>query len=347
MTQKEALERFVNLVRSRDASRTMTALIVDSPWLPGYAGVPTMDFLFDPATWLDVYSRAQHDLDGAVLIPGGWVELGMAAEPTGFGSPVSWNPAGPPDLRPHPAGLAGLAQMDPPDPEKDGLMPVILRQLERLAPDMRARGFPPRIAGARGPLAVASHLLGITDFLMATQLERDACLALLDRTTENCIAWLKAQLRRMDDPAGVLVLDDLVGMLGPEDAEAIAFPLLKRVFDAFPGLVHIFHNDTPNDSGYGGLAGCGVDVFNFSHETDIVAARAKVGPDIVLMGNLPPLALLVRGTPEESRAATEALLDRLSAAGPVLVSPGGGVSPGTRLENLQAVIGAVEARMGG
>jgi len=55
MTQKEALERFVNLVRSRDASRTMTALIVDSPWLPGYAGVPTMDFLFDSSTWLDVY----------------------------------------------------------------------------------------------------------------------------------------------------------------------------------------------------------------------------------------------------------------------------------------------------
>jgi uroporphyrinogen decarboxylase len=347
MTQQEALKEFIELVRARDASRTMTALIVDSPWLPGYAGVPTMDFLFDPSVWLDVYSRAQRDLDGAVLIPGAWVELGMAAEPTGFGSPVSWNLAGPPDLRPHPAGLAGLSQMDPPDPEKDGLMPVILRQYERLAPEMRTRGFAPRIAGARGPLAVASHLLGITDFLMATQLERDACLALLDRTTANCIAWLKAQLKRMDDPAGVLVLDDLVGMLGPEDAEAIAFPCLKRVFDAFPGLIHIFHNDTPNDSGYGGLAGCGVDVFNFSHETDILAARAKVGPDVVLMGNLPPLALLVRGTPAESRAATEALLDKLPAAGPILVSPGGGVSPGTRLENLQAVIGAVRARMGG
>ena len=213
--------------------------------------------------------------------------------------------------------------------------------MERLAPEMHTRGFAPRIAAARGPLAVASHLLGVTEFLMATQLEREACAALLERTTATCIAWLQAQMRRMEDPAGVLVLDDLVGMLGPEDAEALAFPFLRRVFEAFPNQVHLFHNDTPNDAVYSGLASCGVDVFNFTHETDILAARRKVGPDIVLMGNLPPLDLLVRGTPEQTRAATRALLTRLPDAGPLLVSPGGGVSPGTPEGNLCAILDAV------
>lgn len=340
MTQ-DALTRLEGMVRGRKAAGTMVALIIDSPWLPGYAGVPTLDFYFEPRVWLDVYERARADLAGAALIPGAWVEFGMATEPTGWGVPVKWNAAQPPDVGAHAGGLAALAGMDAPDPEKDGMMPVVLRQYERMMPELRARGMAPRIAAARGPLAVASHLLGITDFLMATQTDRDACLALLDRTTDLCIRWLKAQLARMDPPLGVLVLDDLVGMLGPEDAEAIAVPRLRRIFAEFPGLIRFYHNDTPNDRIYGLLAGIGMDVFNFTHLADIGAARKALGPEIVLMGNLPPLDLLVRGTPEAVRAGTKQLLARLDEAGPVLVSPGGGVSPGTPIANLKALIETV------
>ena len=180
--------------------------------------------------------------------------------------------------------------------------------------------------------------------LMATQLEPDPCHRLFDKTTDLCIAWLRAQLQRLDQPVGVLVLDDLVGMLGPDDAATFALPRLKRIFDAFPGLIHFFHNDTPNEKVFPGLATIGMDVFNFSHETDLARARELLGPDIVLMGNLPPLNLLARGTPEQVRAAARQHLDRLPAVGPLLISPGGGVSPGTSLENLQALAQEVQAR---
>lgn len=288
MTQAERLEIFLRRIRGREREGAMAAWIVDSPWLPGFAGVPTLSFYFDPDAWMAAYERAQAELDGAALLPGGWIEFGMAAEPSGFGSPVGWNREGPPDLLPHPAGLAGLSRRDPPDPESDGLMPVVLSAYERLIPRMARAGFPPRIAAARGPLAVAGHLLGITEFLMATQVERADALALLDRTTALCIAWLRAQLERMPDPAGVLVLDDLVGMFGPDDAAELAAPFLRRVFEAFPSLVHLFHNDTPNADVFETLRGCGIDAFNFSHEIDALDARRRLGPDIVLIGNLPP-----------------------------------------------------------
>lgn len=333
----ETLELLVSLVRSRQRDRTMAALIIDSPWLPGYAGVNTLDFFFDDRTWLAAWDRAVRDLPGAAFVPGAWVELGMAAEPSGWGLPLQWSDRQPPGVHHFPGGLETLLAAPLPDPERDGLMPVILRQYERLDKPLAERGFPPRMAACRGPLAVASHLLGVTEVLMATQLEPDLCHQLFDRTTELCIAWLGAQLARMREPVGVLVLDDLVGMLGPEDAETFAVARLKRIFDAFPQLIHFFHNDTPNDKVFPGLATIGMDVFNFSHLTDLGTARRLVGPEIVLMGNLPPLDLLVRGTPQQVREATERQLERLSEVGPLLISPGGGVSPGTPLANLQAM----------
>jgi len=70
----ENLDRLVALVRERRRDQTMVALIIDSPWLPGYAGVKSLDFYFDPPTWLDVWKQAHHDLPSAVFVPGSWIE---------------------------------------------------------------------------------------------------------------------------------------------------------------------------------------------------------------------------------------------------------------------------------
>ena len=85
-----------------------------------------------------------------------------------------------------------------------------------------------------------------------------------------------------------------------------------------------------------------MDVFNFTHSTDPTRARELLGPDVVLMGNLPPLDLLVRGTPAQVREATRRLADRAAEIGPLVVSAGGGVSPGTPIENLRAMAEAVK-----
>jgi len=319
----------------------MASLIVDSPWLPGFAGCTTLDFYFDPSTWLSTYIKAYEQLAEVALLPGSWVELGMALEPSGFGVPVIWSPDSPPAIRPFPSGLAGLLAAPQPDPERDGLMPVALRQYERLMPSLEEAGIAPRIVAARGPLAIAAHLLGITELLLALRLETESYLQLLDRTTQLCIDWLTSQLERVRNPLGVLVLDDVVGLMGPGDAERCAQPQLRRVFDAFPGLLHLFHNDTPNPSVYPLLADIGMDVFNFSHEVEVSQARQLLGPEVVLMGNIPPLDVLVRGTRAEVEAATHRMLRESEQHGPMLISAGGGVSPGTPLENLTAMAARV------
>lgn len=340
----QTLDRLLSLVRDRQRDDTMAALIIDSPWLPGYAGVGTIDFYYDPSTWIRVYEKVLQDLPGVAFVPGSWVELGMTAEPSGWGVPIQWSDHQPPGVNHYPGDLGALAAAPVPNPETDGLMPVILRQYGRMKAPLADLGIAPRMAACRGPLAVASHLVGVTEILMATQLDVDHCHQLFDKTTDLCIRWLKAQLDLMDDPVGVLVLDDLVGMMGPDDAETFGLPRLKRIFDEFDGLIRFFHNDTPNEKVFPGLATIGMDVFNFSHETDLARARKLLGPEIVLMGNLPPLDLLVRGTPDQVREATTQQLDQLAEVGPMLISPGGGVSPGTPIENLQAMCEEIDAR---
>jgi len=321
----------------------MVALIVDSPWLPGYAGVNTLDFYFDPKVWLGVYARAHEDLPGAALVPDAWVEFGMAAEPSGWGVPIRWSPDSPPGIRPRPGGVDAFLDADVPNPETDGLMPLILRRYERLAEQAKHLPFAPRMVAARGPLATASHVLGMTELLTTMPLEPETCARVLERTTELCIRFLRCQLERIAEPLGILVLDDVVGLISPDHARRFAAPLLRRIFDAFPGLLHVFHNDTPNENVFPVLAGVGIDVFNFSHAVDAARARELLGPEIVLMGNIAPLDVLARGTPPQVRRATEDLLEKAPACAPLLVSPGGGVSPGTPIENLRAMLDVVDA----
>jgi len=333
--------RFLDILERRPREETLVTLIVDSPWLPGYAGVDAMDFFFDPCVWLAVHEWLLEDLPGVAFLPGAWIEFGMAAEPSGWACRVQWNHEGPPAIHPFPGGLDLLLELPLPDPEREGLMPLILRRYQSLASRLEEMDFSPRVAAARGPLAVAAHLMGVTEFLVAIKTEPEKIRALLEKTTKLCVHWLAAQLERMEEPVGILVLDDLVGMMSPKDARTFAIPFLKDVFSAFPGLFRFFHNDTPNEKVFPELAPLELDVFNFSHETSLERARELLGPEVVLMGNLPPLDLLVRGKPEEVKDATRGILERLSSVGPLLLSPGGGVSPGTPIENLQAMCEAL------
>ena len=337
----QALSGFERIVRGKAAGKTMVALIIDSPWLPGYAEVNTLDFYFDVRIWLDAYRKVADDLPGVAFVPGSWFEFGMAAEPSGWGVPIQWMQDSPPAVHRYSGTLDGLLEMDVPNPEADGLMAAILRRYETAGPALAKSQLSPRMAACRGPLTIASHLLGLTEFLMATQMEADKCLALLDKVTQLCINWLQCQLARMTEPIGVLVLDDVVGMMSPADMEKFALPYLRRIFDTFGDLIHIYHNDTPNANMLSGLATIGMDVFNFSHEVDIAKARADLGPDVVLMGNIPPLDVMVRGTTDDVREATRQLLDKADRYGPILISPGGGVSPGTPIENLKAMLEVV------
>jgi uroporphyrinogen decarboxylase len=333
---------FLTAARGGRPERVPVALIVDSPWMPGFAGMHTLDFFLDTNAWLDAHLTVTDRFPDVVFLPGFWVEYGMANEPSAFGAGIVWRPDSPPSIRHLDLPPAAWGTLKRPDPETDGLMPLALRRLELLEREGLPEPHRIRLVAARGPLAIAAHVLGTTRFLEATAAEPEAAAAALDVFTDTVIAFLRAQLARLREPVGILVLDDLPGMLSPRGFDRTALPCLQRVFDAFPGLLRIYHNDTPCAHLLPRMGQLHCEVWNFSHEMDIAAVRAAV-PGMALLGNVAPLGTLVRGTAEQVYAEARACVEKVAGGGGFILSAGGGLSPGTPAGHIDALVRAARA----
>lgn len=328
-------ERFSAVARGGTADRIPIALIVDSPWLPGYVGIDTLDYFLSEGAWLKINCDLLRRFPDVAWIPGFWIEYGMAAEPTAFGARVLWHHDRPPSLEAVPGGLAALADIDPPDPHEHGMMPLVLRRYALL----EQQDIHPKMVAARGPFAIANWVLGATELMLSLTEQPEAITKFLDTTTTTIIAFLHAQLDTLREPEGILVLDDLVGMISAQMFEEFARPLFSRIFVEFKGLIKIFHNDTPCPHLLKPFSTLGFDVYNFSHLTDIATVQAAM-PNIALMGNVPPLKLMAEGTAEQVEQFARECIRKTQGRG-LILSAGGGVSPGTPASSIDALVKAV------
>jgi uroporphyrinogen-III decarboxylase len=333
-------ERFKQAARLGEPDQVPVALIVDSPWLPGYAGIDTRDYFLFPDRWLEINLGLRERFPDAVWLPGFWVEYGMAAEPSAFGAKLRFHPDRPPSIEPLVTDLSFWADVKPANPQEDGLMPLVLRLYEVIDEQLQAEGLGIKIVCARGPMTVASWLTGMTPLMMGFVINPDEVSGILDTMTTSIIRWLHAQLDTLRQPEGIMLLDDLVGMVSRSHYEDLVHPHLRRIFDEFDGLIRVYHNDTPCPHLLESLAEANFDVFNFSHEVDIGEVKAKMGHRVALMGNVPPLDVGVRGTPADVARWARECLDKGAPGGGMILSFGGGVSPGTPAENIDALLEA-------
>lgn len=338
MTDQNTWNNFLTAARGGTPDEVPVALIVDSPWMPGFVGMNTLDFFLYPDHWLDAYLTILNRFPDVVFLPGWWVEYGMANEPSAFGAPILWRHDAPPAMHHLDLPTQQWGNLRRPNVYTDGLMPLVLRRLSNLEQGELPEPHQIHFAAARGPLAVATHVLGTTPFLEATAADPESVHAVLDIFTQTVIDFLRAQLDCLREPLGILVLDDIPGMLSPRAFNTLALPYLERIFTAFDGLIRIHHNDTPCAHLLPHLPKLSFEVFNFSHTLDIAEVRAAFGSKVALMGNVAPLDLMVRGTPEQVEEAARDCIQR--GGSPLILSPGGGVSPGTSAEHIDALIRA-------
>jgi uroporphyrinogen-III decarboxylase len=331
---------FKQAARLGQPEQVPVGLIVDSPWLPGYRGLDTRDYFLFPDKWLEINLGLLERFPGAVWIPGFWVEYGMAAEPSAFGVKLHFHSNRPPSVEAVVTDLAFWTHVKPADPHEDGLMPLVLRLYDVMDKRLQAEGLSIKMVAARGPMTLASWLAGPISLMKGVAKNPDAVSKILDTLTTTIIRWLHAQLETLRQPEGILLLDDIVGMVSRQHYETLIHPHMRRIFDEFDGLLRIYHNDTPCPHLLESLAEANFDVFNFSHETDIGLVKAKMGHRVALMGNVPPLAMGVDGTPAELTQWARDCLAKGAPGGGMILSFGGGVSPETRPENIDAMLTA-------
>ena len=73
---------------------------------------------------------------------------------------------------------------------------------------------------------------------------------------------------------------------------------------------------------------------------DIAEVKEQIGDRVALLGNVAPLDVGLRGTPGAVEQAAQFCLDTAAAGGGLILSFGGGVSPGTPPENIDAMLHA-------
>ncbi len=312
-------------------------LVVDSPWLPGWAGRSILDYFSDQQTWLDVNLQAVRRFPKIHFLPGFWSEFGMCTEPSAFGAKTVWFENDFPSVERSLFDYPDIKRLKKPNCRTDGLLPLMLKRLVSCRSAIEEAGHRIRFAVARGPLNIACYLLGHTEFLVGVKTNPDETHALLRVVTDFLADWLDLQCKTFDSIDGVFLLDDLIGFLGNDDFEQFALPYLKQLYDSQNVSVKFLHNDAAGLITARHLPTLGVNLFNFSFDHSLGEMRAAAGDGVTLLGNIPPRDVLAAGTPDDVRRSVAEMLAPVSDKRRIIVSCGGGTPPGVSTENLEAL----------
>ena len=335
-------ETFKRAARREKLEAVPMALIIDSPWIPGYVGVSHLDFFLDPQVWFQSHLRVHREYPDIIFVPGWWLEYGMAAEPSVLGSKIKFWPNNTPSECHMLFNIEDLEQLPPYEVEADGFMGLTLHRIRMQRQQVIAAGENFRMATSRGPMRSAGFARNTSDLMIDIVEKPEWVHKLLDLCTRIIIDWLKAQVKIMGPTVeGIFLLDDIVGFVNEEFYQEFCHPYLKRICDAFPAdWVKLYHNDASIEACLEHLPGAGFNMLNWGQQTDIADVKRRLGGRMCLMGNVNPLEIGVRGTPEEVRKATLAVLEKSGGEG-IVLSVGGGVSPGMPRQNIQAMQAAL------
>jgi uroporphyrinogen decarboxylase len=335
-------ETFKKAARLEPLDHVPMALIVDSPWMPGYLGIGHLDYFLDPEVWFQSNLKIMEEFPEVIMVPSWWMEYGMAIEPSVLGTKVKFWEDNTPSEKNTLYRLDDVEMIDEYEIDVDGFAGLALHRIRMQKQRIFDAGYTQPMVTARGPLCTAGFVRDVSHLMLEIVDTPDKAHKLIDLTTNLTIDWLKAQARAMGDSVeGLFILDDIVGFINEEQYLEFAHPYLKRICDAFPAdWVKVYHNDASVEACLDHLPDTGFNVLNWGKESDIVDVHRRVGDRMCLMGNVNPLEIGVRGTPEETRAESLRVMEAVNGQG-LILSVGGGTSPGMPRENIKAMIEAM------
>jgi uroporphyrinogen-III decarboxylase len=314
--------------------------IIDCPWLPNWYGINILDYFTNDELWLKANLKALQDFPDVMFLPGFWSEFGMCTEPSAFGARCVF----PMNEFPHAhkiiQSVDDIDSLTQPNPKTDGLLPFVLNRLKLAQPKIEAAGHKIRFAVARGPLNIASYLMGSTEFLTTMMMQPEKAEALMKIITLFLKDWLHLQMETFPSIDGIFLLDDIIGFVGGEEFRNFGMPYFKELYDANVS-VKFLHNDAPCKVSAPLLPEIGVNLFNMGFDIALSELQQLTQHKVTLLGNIPPRDVLASGDVAKITEVTTQLMDSLSDTSRVIFSCGGGMPPGVSSENIKAFIKAV------
>ncbi len=300
------------------------------------------EYLSSETLWFEANLKAIEMFPEAWFLPGFWSEFGMCTEPSAFGSKCSF----PPNEFPFADKIiqtdAQMGDLKLPDVRTDGWLPFMLNRLKWARPRMEDLGHQIRFSVSRGPLNVATFLMGTTEFLMALKTEPELVHKMLRVITDFLKQWHALQRETIPTVDGILMLDDIVGFMGEKDFLEFGFPYLQELY-ATDVKVKFFHNDAPCAKSIKHYPALGINLYNPGIQTPLAEMRALCGNRLTILGNIPPRDVLAQGTPVQVRTAVRKLLADNPDHSRLVLSCAGGMPMGVTTENVRAFMDAVRS----
>ena len=259
-----------------------------------------------------------------------------AREAADCGADLAWFDDQPPAFKEESAVLAdqaGLARLKIPDPHGGGRMTDRIRALELFKKEI---GSDKLIEGwIEGPMAEGADLRGINKIMTDFYDDPAFIVDLFEFATEMGIRFARAQVEAGADLIGIG--DAAASLIGPDFYNRLVLPCEQRMIAAIHAAgakvrLHICGNTRTILEGMGRS---GADIVDLDYFSELDEGRAQMGPGQVLLGNIEPVGVLSRGTPEQIHAAVASCH---RAAGPrYIVGAGCEVPRETPVANLRAL----------
>lgn len=294
-----------------------------------------LDALQDPerAARITMQPVERYGVDAAIL----YSDIVVPAYAIGFG--VDIKPGVGPVVETPFRTEDDLARLRPLDPEGD--TPYVLETVRILAKELDV----PVIGFAGAPFTVASYLIEggpSRDYLKTrTLMWREPGLfhKLLDRLADLALVSLQSQIDA--GAQAIQLFDSWVGALSPASYRAHVLPATSKVLQglAATGVPRI-HFGVGAGELLEEMASAGADVMGVDWRMPLSTARARLGEDTVLQGNLDPFVVQLAPWDVVAEASLAVLRDNGGHPGHVF-NLGWGVQPSTDPDMLHRVVDLV------
>jgi uroporphyrinogen decarboxylase len=334
-------EDLLRMIRGQKLDYQPCGFIIDSPWIPGWYGITTVDYYASDELWMKSNLKAINTFPAAWFMPGFWSEYGMCTEPSAFGSRMIFLDRSLPHAEKILSGIEQADVLPQPNVKTDGLLPFMISRLRNNQKSIIENDHQVRFAVARGPLNIASFLMGTTEFMLALAMDPEASRRLLDKITQFICDWISWQKECFPSIDGLLILDDIIGFVGEDEFREFVLPYFKKIFSHTGVQARFLHNDADGLITAKYLNEMGVNMFNFSFNHSMSEIQTLAGPGVILVGNIPPRDVMAAGTPDQVDEAVLKAFNETTDRNMVIWSVGGGMPQDVKNENISAFISAV------
>jgi len=339
MTNKQ-WNSLVSIIDGQPQETIPAGFIIDCPWLPKWYGITLLDYFSNDELWFKANLKAAETFPDVMFLPGFWSEYGMCTEPSAFGAKCTFWKNEFPFAGKVIRQIEEIDDLEMPDPVSDGLLPFMLNRLVIMQPRIEDAGHRIRFSVSRGPLNIASFLMGVTELMVAMLTDPERIHRLMRIITDFLKKWHRTQRDALPSIDGILMLDDIVGFVSEDDFLTFGFPYIKEIYDDAPVKVKFFHNDADFRASLKHYPDMGVNLFNPGIQMTVNEMKEATSGRLTILGNIPPRDVLAAGTPAEVETAVSALLSELNDRSRFILSCGGGMPPAVTTENINALLKA-------